>query len=452
MLGNERGQETLGRRLVYCSVLTALAYAGNVLALQMFFGVSFVFGSIFWMLAIVLCGPALGMLSAAIASVQIYFLWHAASNVVIFLAEAAFVAYVYSRRGGSLLLLDAIFWIAIGIPMGLSIFLINFDINHEAIYVIILKQAINGIFNALVATVMLSGLRRMPWGLAPRRRGRSLHETLFVAMAAMVLIPSIIGMTATSRESYRNLENRIVADTLYASTHLNALLAAWLEDHGASVRSLATYSDDPSGGSQMRNQTLLAAIIKSSPGFQRMGILNAGYKSVAFWPSIYNGHPNIGRDFSDREYLTKLHTPDELGISGILSARAGPPEQIVVIASPIVRGGHLRGIALGTILARELASTMRSALGRKDMSATLVDATGKVVASTDDEVRPMAAFRGIDTYDTTNISDGVSLLNPMEQRDSPIAEKWAASLYATSAPLPVAGGWRLVVEAPVMPY
>ena len=95
---------------------------------------------------------------------------------------------------------------------------------------------------------------------------------------------------------------------------------------------------------------------------------------------------------------------------------------------------------------------MRSALGRKDMTATLVDATGRVIASTDFAIEPKSMFSGIEAYDATEVAEGVSRLSPKELRDAPVAEKWASSLYYTAAPLPIAGGWRLVVETPVMPY
>ncbi len=454
MMGSDTGQGATRRKLLLFAALTLLAYAGNVVTLHMFFNVAFVFGSIFWMLSIVLCGPALGMLSAVIASAQSYITWHSPYTVFTFISEAAFVAIIYSRRGGSLLLLDAIFWIALGIPMGLGMHMLNLDVSHSAVYVIVLKQAINGIFNTLVATLALSVAYRIPWvtGHAPVRRGRSMHEMLFAVMAAMILFPSLIGMIVTSRGSFNKMEHRVIEETLYASSHLDTTLNAWLDDHSASVRALAIYAEDPSGGSQMRNQALLSAIITASPGFERMGILNTAYRSVAFWPPSVGGRSNIGLDLSDREYITKLSALNELSFSGILSARAGPPNYVVAIASPIVRDGQLRGVALGSILSGELSKTMRAALGRKDMAATLVDSTGSVIASTEFAIEPKSAFGGIETYDATEVAKGVSRLSPREMKNAPVAEKWATSLYYTSVPLSVAPGWKLVVETPVKPY
>jgi riboflavin transporter FmnP len=64
------------KTLLAIGMLTVLGYLGSMASLPVAFSVSFLFGSIFVIIAVSLFGPLLGGLSALIASSYTYILWN----------------------------------------------------------------------------------------------------------------------------------------------------------------------------------------------------------------------------------------------------------------------------------------------------------------------------------------------------------------------------------------
>lgn len=140
-------------------VLAILAFTGNVVHVPLFFGVDYLFGSIAALLAAVWLGPLAGMVVAAIGALYTLELWGHPWALVTFSLEAGVVGLLY-RRFGELVLADILFWVVGGLPV---IFLVSsgaLDIGWESARLIALKQPVNGVFNALVAVLILYWISR----------------------------------------------------------------------------------------------------------------------------------------------------------------------------------------------------------------------------------------------------------------------------------------------------
>ncbi len=76
-----------------------------------------------------------------------------------------------------------------------------------------LRQSINGIFNALLASLIINHL---PTGKILRRSRAagaiSLHETLFNILVALVILPSLLIMVENSRKGAENIEADVAED------------------------------------------------------------------------------------------------------------------------------------------------------------------------------------------------------------------------------------------------
>jgi hypothetical protein len=84
-------------------------------------------------------------------------LWNHPYAIVIFTAEAVAVALLTRRRVG-FVKADAIYWCVIGMPLVFLFYHYVMELPLSIVTATMLKQALNGIWNALVARVIFIGL------------------------------------------------------------------------------------------------------------------------------------------------------------------------------------------------------------------------------------------------------------------------------------------------------
>ena len=64
------------------------------------------------------------------------------------------VGWLYSRRKASLVMADMLFWLIVGMPLVYLFYHVVMHIPNTSAYLTMTKQAMNGIFNALVARLI----------------------------------------------------------------------------------------------------------------------------------------------------------------------------------------------------------------------------------------------------------------------------------------------------------
>ena len=136
-------------------LLIVLGVAGNYFSVPLFFGTDLVFGSIAVLAVVCLYGTAWGMLAAVVASSYTYLLWGHPYAIVIFTSEALFVGFFRRRAPWNLASLDGLFWLTVGAPMVWFFYSFILNLNANATQLILFKQALNGIFNALIASLLV---------------------------------------------------------------------------------------------------------------------------------------------------------------------------------------------------------------------------------------------------------------------------------------------------------
>lgn len=136
-------------------LLSLLGLAGNYLSITLFFGVNFVFGSIAVLAAVKLLGTRGAVVTALIAGSYTYVLWGHPYALIIFTAEAVFVSYLSSKRNISLTIADIVYWLVLGMPLIWLFYKYTMGMSGAQSELILFKQPVNGIFNAIVATYLL---------------------------------------------------------------------------------------------------------------------------------------------------------------------------------------------------------------------------------------------------------------------------------------------------------
>lgn len=137
--------------LIVCGLL------GNYLGYPIFLNIDFLFGSIFAMLVLQFFGTGRGVLAAAVIAGYTYILWNHPYAIITMTAEVAVVGWLMGRRRMGLVLADTLYWLLVGMPLVYLCYHVIMQIPSGDTPLFMTKQAVNGIFNALIARLIFTG-------------------------------------------------------------------------------------------------------------------------------------------------------------------------------------------------------------------------------------------------------------------------------------------------------
>lgn len=194
--------------------LALLALAGNYLSLPLFFGVSFIFGSIMVMVAVRFLGIVPAVIVAFTGGLYTLALWGHPYALIVFSLEGLAVGLLYRRGLRNLVLADLIFWLALGIPLILVFYRGFIGMGWESTFLIALKQPLNGIFNALLAGLVILAAQLYWRGDEQISLGQAkLPSLLFHVLLTAILIAGALPLIINGYSQRVQLES-FVADRM----------------------------------------------------------------------------------------------------------------------------------------------------------------------------------------------------------------------------------------------
>ena len=196
--------------------LIAAGLAGNYFKFPIFLNIDFLFGSIFAMLALQFFGLGRGILAAAIIASYTYFLWNHPYAIIIMTAEVAVVGWLMNRRKMGMVLADTLYWLIIGMPLVYLFYHFVMHVPFSNTSIVMIKQAMNGIANALVARLIFTG-----FALRSRSSLTSYREIVYNLLAFFVLCPALIMLAVGSRTDFAETDRRIRTTLIQDSQHGN---------------------------------------------------------------------------------------------------------------------------------------------------------------------------------------------------------------------------------------
>ncbi len=197
------------------AALLAAGIGGNMLQLSVLFNVYFVFGSVAVMLAIAWLGTWPAIAVGMVAGLYTYVFWENPVTVGVFALEAVVVSWLYHRKVKNLIIASLIFWTVIAAPIDFILFPYWLGWGQELTLLVYLKQAINGIFNAAIASIIiiLCGLSKPTW-LPTAGSLLTLKHLLFCALLSVTLmtgIPLILYEGHAMRQGQENFVDQTLA-------------------------------------------------------------------------------------------------------------------------------------------------------------------------------------------------------------------------------------------------
>ncbi|HSM84368.1 MAG TPA: ATP-binding protein [Nodosilinea sp.] len=441
----------------------SLGLLGNYFRWSFFFHIDFLFGTIAVWLVLSFYGARWGAVASVVAASVTYFLWRHPYAIIIFAAEFLFVAVFYRRhQRRNLVLVNALYWVGIGMPLVWLFYGQVLGVDPNQTQIIMLKQGVNGIFNALVASLLLTYTPVYRWlGRPQAASALSLQQTLFNLLVAAAFFPTLMLMALDSHQVVAN----IVAEE---QIHLNlfaqplvARLDLWYDRHLKATTALAEAATEAalalplSPQSQVGLQAQVEMVRSLVSDFQHLVVTNGANEIVA----QADGAPGEPGEPGESGEPVALRLP----FTSPVAASLGPtlsyerlggevqPGGSVLLSEPIVNQGQMQGRVWGEIDLALLQSLVADTAEVLNFTVTLVDPDQRVLISTDPE-RPWGTV-----FDLRQTGEMVPLKGTayhwLPTDGSPLyAVRWRNSRFVQELPLQSLTDWRLIVESPAQPH
>ncbi|MFP5504828.1 MAG: PAS domain-containing protein, partial [Gammaproteobacteria bacterium] len=229
LIASRRGGALLSLGLALLSVL------GNHFHLPLFFGVDFIFGSIFALIALALLGLAPGVFVGAVGGAYTLLLWGHPYALIVLVLEVVAV-HLLQRRLNQLALADALYWLVVGVPLVLVFYHFSLGMDGTQALLIAIKQSLNGIFNAVIACfvllALLAGMRR-DGAIGDRRV--SIANLMFNTLLATTLLAGMLPVVVDSHVHRAEREQEINAQLQRAGERIAQNLARQPQDPAAAL-------------------------------------------------------------------------------------------------------------------------------------------------------------------------------------------------------------------------
>ena len=433
-------------------LLIAAGFLGNYWRWSFFFHIDFLFGAIAVWVVLALYGPAWGVLAAVLAASCTYFLWLHPYAVVIFTAEALLVAWWSRRQRQNLVLLDSLYWLLIGMPLIWLFYGQVMQVDPTQMQIIMLKQAVNGIFNALVASLILIYSPIHRWFARPQAQSSlSLQQILSNLLIAFVFFPLLTLMAIDSYRVVENIQSTEQVTLEGTSSHLVAELQDWYDKHVQVLTEIGEVAVEAEETAPEELPQSLALTQRLFPDFQRISIETRQGDAVMtplpqseLWP----GSVPAVNVTPDRPSLASLKQP---GLLNVLPAPREPASGIVVLGVPIMQGNQQWGTAVGYINFQEVEHILSRNITQEGLQATLVDQHRAVLMTTK---RDRALGQEFERWLTgEKLPLAANIYQWLPTVGSPLfMVRWTHSWFVQENALGQHMPWTVIVETPAAPH
>ncbi|MDR3629177.1 MAG: PAS domain S-box protein [Desulfocapsaceae bacterium] len=443
-----------GKSLIILCLLIILGFLGNYFAIPLFFGADFLFGSVFVFLVVYFYGFSWGVISALIIHSYTYYLWGHYYGLANFTGEALFVGYFLKRGIRNLPGLDWVFWLFVGMPLVWIEHGILMNMDTISTLFIMLKQSINGVFNALLASLLICYLPlEAPFQRHKSSRYFSLQTSLFNLMIILVLFPALLLTLFQVKQEKADLETGALAELQSLSAGVQLHLLSWYQIHLQALQILAAMAGQSNMTPSDDLQHQVEILKNLFPDFSGTHIEDTGGHTIAFAPKVNEkGESTIGAEFSDRLWFQESRLKQQPVVSDVITGRvAAINSPLVAIVAPVMKGNTWLGCATGTLDLSRVRNIIQPYKSHNMIgNLTITDLQDRVIASTVPGRTPLQSWSWQKTGMSQALGNEIFLRSP-DNKKLPSMTRWKQSDYIQEILLGPELPWKISLEAPVAP-
>lgn len=261
-------------------ILIILSYLGNYFKLPLFFGLDFLFGSIFvWVIAYYY-GQFWGALVGVIASTYTYVLWGHPYAIITTSLEIIIVNYFWCKNNKHLVLLDILYWLLIGTPLVILTYGFILSLSPIDLKLIILKQMLNGVLNTITA---LSIIEYIPLSKILKRHDFKklilpFEQNLLNSLITVIFIPLFFLSIISSNYQLSQIKTSIVDELTQISETFTKDIKQWQREYKTILLTIA--EKQYSNVDLIKND--LEIIQRTSPYFDYIYVADKEGKLITF--------------------------------------------------------------------------------------------------------------------------------------------------------------------------
>jgi len=364
-------------------LLLVMGFVGNYCRWTLFFDIDFIFGSIAVWIVVCLYGVRWGTLAGFIAGYCTYVIWHHPYTTLTFTVEALFVGWLFHKRQqNNIVLLDGLFWLVIGMPLIWLFYSVILKFDQPQFLIILMKQPVNGIFNALIASLILTHSPIHHWVKRPAAISTlSLEQTLFNLLVTFVSVPTLVLIVLASNQVVDEIKNTARLDLNDASRYLTAEVRTWYERRLSLANGLAELAATNIQDSTLRQRASFMSL--TFPEFQHIHILDAAGNTIF----DFDQRPSLPKvNFNEDDYFAQLQRSPQPILSPVVLQPSTSDFPIALLSVPIMRDGKMVGAVFSEIDLSGITNLLRSNLGEEYLAITLLDQQQTVASSTHPEL------------------------------------------------------------------
>jgi len=428
-------------RIPLLLTLIAAGLIGNYLKYPLFLNIDFLFGSIFTMLALQFLGLSRGVLASVIIASYTYIIWNHPYAIIIQAAEVVVVGWLMQRHNKGMVLADTLYWLIIGMPLVYLFYHNAMHVPPSNTYIVMIKQAVNGIANALVARLIFTSI-----ALQSRSSLISLSDIIYSLLAFFVLFPALIILAISSRSDFNETDNNVRATLIHGNRNVTEHFENWLLNRKASIVNLA---EQATSKSPQEMQSSLEQAKKSDANYQRIALVDKDTISLASAPLVdETGKSAIGISFTKYLYGPDLQQTNKPILSEVIKGEAGFLSPTVLVIEPVVINGQYAGYVAGALNLDQIREHLNKSLAMDGLIYTLVDKNSNVIMTNRSDQSSMAPEKGT----LERLDNRISRWVPVVPPNTPISERWKRSFYVTESTIGNLAEWKLILEQPVAPF
>ena len=433
-------------------LLVLLGFLGNFFALPLFYGADFLFGSLAVLLILYFYGLSWGLAAAVAVNSYTYILWGHPYGFIIFTLEALFVGLLLKLRHRNLFLIDGLFWLLIGVPLNGLIYYYILHMGATTVVFVILKQGMNGIFNALLASIILSYIPLHRFlGFSQEKRTVSLQESVFNLLVALILFPTLLFTSLQIRGEKRLIETTIETKLQMLSVNIQAHLNAWYRQSLAPISELAQIAGSTAGTSPNKLQDVAEILKISFPDFHALHVENSAGKTIACSPLFNKNGSTIGINLADRAWFKEAKTSHKIVLSDVFIGERLTLSPIAALCVPILAGNQFLGVATASLDLQRINGFLDPYVKDVGIKIFLIDSQGRVIASSSPDQAPMQIWDRRRKGVISPISSTMYRWSP-DERDLASMARWNRSFYVQETKIERDIPWSLVIESPIAPH
>ena len=433
-------------------LFASLSYLGNYWRLPLFFGVDFLFGSIFSLIATYFYGLRMGVAVSAIASIHTYFLWNQPYAAILLILETIWIGIgLKQKRSQNLVFLVISYWICLGAPLCFFCYYFFLKFGISSIILVVLKQTINGVLNALIAQLCIDYLPIGTWLRSPRgeRSRQTIQQILFDLLLAFVFLPILATAVLMGNQALQYMENQISNQLRSSTVELVNEVKSWQDNNLQILRGLAEIT---SGEKNLEDlQSITMALGKVSPSFTHIYITDALGNVLSTFPILSEMEKDKLRSYiAQKNYIQNVRTSLDVEFHDIHPDMTSGALHVDVVV-PILKANRFEGSVIAELNIDKMTDFLTRDASNWQVEALLIDRHQKIIASNS----PKQLFGSIFDFQ----KDGeIHRFRPEQIHWNPTTKglaamsRWRKSYYLQQVPINAQKSWTLVVRLSPVPY